>query len=154
MPESPSNGEVSVSKQWRTPESHVTPEELNFRNTDRTVDNPTMVRGNMWKTSGGSWFYDSKPSSFQISTIGMASTGIDYSSLLPDGTKRVSMQIRGVNGNMVSCATTSAVSSNSYFTLYDTQGQDIGGHGSNFVEQSLFFTGDANDMTVELIIYT
>ena len=122
-------------------------------NLDRSVSVPTKVRGNMWKTSGGSWVYDAKPSSFQISTVGMSAQGQDYSCLLPEDTKMVQMQIRGLNGNVVSCASTSAVSASPYFVLWDSQPETLGGHGSNFIEQSLWFSGSASDMTMELVIY-
>lgn len=127
--------------------------DLNNWNTDRSVVYPVMVRGNMWKTSGGSWVYDSKPSSFQISTVTMATAGTDYSCLVPQDTKMIEMQIRGVNGYMVSCATISAVSANDYFTLYDTQSKNFGGPGCNFDEQSLWFCGDSDDMVIELTVY-
>ncbi len=122
-------------------------------NTDRTGNIPVMVRGNLYKTSGGSWAYDTKATTFQISTVEMATAGTDYSALFPDNTKWVELQVRGVNGYMVSCATTSAVSANSYFTLYDTQNKNIGGPGADFDSQSLFFTGSDNNMIIELTIY-
>lgn len=127
--------------------------DLETWNTDRTGDVPVMVRGNMYRTSGGSWAYQSNPTTFQISTVDMATAGTNYGSLLPSDTKWVELQIRGLNGNMVSCATISAVSANSYFTFNDTQTKDIGGPGCDFDSQSLWFAGSANSMTMELIIY-
>ena len=134
-------------------ESTIPVPDLYNWNTDRSVDVATMVRGGMSKTSGGSWVYNSNPTTFQISTTEMATAGTDYSALLPEYTKMVQINIRGVNGYMISCATVSAVSGNSYFTLYDSQAETIGGHGCNFNSQSLWFCGSNDAMIVEMVIY-
>lgn len=141
------------SKVYPTPDAPIPVPDLHNWNTDRSVDVPVMLRGNLWKTSGGSWVYNSMPSSFRISTVELTTAGVDYSSLLPDSTKMIQMKIRGLNGSMVSCATASAISANPYFTLIDTQTETIGGPGCNFSEQSFWVKGDTDGTIVELTIY-
>lgn len=122
-------------------------------NTDRTVDVPVMLRGGMWKTSGGSWVYDTKPTSFQISTVEMATAGNDYSSLIPQDTKGIQIKVRGLEGKTVSCCMTSAVSAGAYFTMIDSQTESLGFNGCVFDSQSIWFSGDTNNTIMELVMY-
>lgn len=123
-------------------------------NLDRTVEPATKVFGIMQKSGSGSWQFMSYPTAFQVSTVGMATSAVNYSTLLPSNTKMVDIKVRGLEGKTVSCATVSAVSANSFFTVADSQNVMIGGPGCNFGSQSLFFASDTSSTTMELIIYT
>jgi len=139
--------------EFLNPDAPIRVDELHNYNVDRTKVYPVMVRGNMWKTSGGSWVYDSKPTSFQISTVELTMALTDYSCLIPQDTKMIQMKVRGLNGSMISCATTSAISANSYFTMVDTQTETIGAPGCNFDEQNFWIAGDTAGTVVELTLY-
>jgi hypothetical protein len=127
--------------------------DLHNWNTDRSGEVPVEVRGSMFKTSGGSWVYNSMPSSLQISTVVMATASTDYSSIIPDATKMIGIKVRGLNGTMVSCAVAGALSANPYFTLVDSQTETIGGPGCLFDSFIMHFSPDANNTTMELTIY-
>jgi hypothetical protein len=134
-------------------ESAISLPELNFFNTDRTGDVPIMLRGGLWRTSGGSWNYQTMPSTFQISTVGMATAGVDYSCILPSGTQIVNIKVRGLNGTTVSCGS-GVLSANPYFTMVDTQTETIGSAGSALEGVTLHFSPDANNTTMELVVYS
>jgi hypothetical protein len=126
--------------------------DLHNWNTDRSGDTPVMIRGSVNKTSGGSWVYNQMATSLQISTVQMATAGVDYNSIIPADTKSVNIKVRGLNGTTVSCAV-GTISASSYFTLIDSQTETIGGPGCMFDSFTLHFSPDANNTIMEITIY-
>ena len=133
-------------------QSAISLPELNFFNTDRTGDVPIMLRGGLWRTSGGSWNYQTMPSAFQISTVAMALSGVDYTCTLPTGTQMVNIKVRGLNGTTVSCGS-GTLSASSYYTLVDTQTDTLGSAGCSFEGAVLHFSPSVDNTTMELVIY-